>query len=315
MQNSIPEEWRTHDRVRHISPIGNVLNEINLKKIECPRCGKQTLIDLEVDRDDGDFPIYLVVCQSCDWHAPEETKSADCGDAIAMFKEWLEAFYLCGCPDDLTFDYSVFFDDVEPSQQTKFIRSRTIPSKYMETEKGERKTSPIGRLLEKIPSDKMRCPVCGRQGMLCTKDCSNYKKSPLPLSLISCCNCGWALPSGISRSPECAAADLRVWMEAWSLLGCQMSMVNEDVGKRLRPAKKQLRTHKVTFPCMIGDTVYLPERDDLGGIICYDIIKIGVNKFGPFFVVDDEDQEELPIDDIGKDVFLTEEEAAAHCQE
>lgn len=63
------------------------------------------------------------------------------------------------------------------------------------------------------------------------------------------------------------------------------------------------------FPVMIGDTIYLPARDDLGGIIRYNVIKIGVNNFGPFFVIDDEDKEELPIEDIGKDVFLTEKDA------
>jgi len=69
---------------------------------------------------------------------------------------------------------------------------------------------------------------------------------------------------------------------------------------------------KPIFPVAVGDTVYLPDRDDLGGIICYSVIKVGINnEFGAFFVVDDEDKEELPVEDIGQDVFLTEEEAAA----
>lgn len=67
------------------------------------------------------------------------------------------------------------------------------------------------------------------------------------------------------------------------------------------------------FPCKIGDTVYLPNRDDEDAIIQHRIVKIGVNaEFGMFFVIDDEDRDEHPIDLFGKEVFLSEEEAAAH---
>ena len=67
MQNSIPEEWRTHDRVRHISPIGNVLNEINLKKIECPSCGKQTLIGTHRKKQKAQTAVMQLLCLKIGW--------------------------------------------------------------------------------------------------------------------------------------------------------------------------------------------------------------------------------------------------------
>ena len=67
------------------------------------------------------------------------------------------------------------------------------------------------------------------------------------------------------------------------------------------------------FPCNIGDTVYLPNRDDEDAIIKHKIVELGVNaEIGMFFVIDDEDKDKHPIDYFGKEVFLSEEEAAAH---
>ena len=428
MVNTIPLEWRT-DGLREVSPIGCMISETPLEQLECPRCGKPHLVNRETGRDGGDFPIYQVVCSTCDWCAPDSTQSTDVGDALFMFKEWLEAFYINGCLDteaDLAFDYREFFDDPMTEKQQAAIRSRTIPHKYVITTSGKREISPLGRIIEKVHVSGMRCPSCKCVGSLYMQDRSDALQSPLPRCQVACRFCNWRLPSGISKSPECAEAEFHNWMEAWCLLGCQSDMVNadvtelfpreygnevfdskveadaavlgvragskvlalypeqncsatmevsfcrlytghvticgkevgsskvlyfntKDIGKtvilcgkdpfmervkrdvhelRLEPGVLQsqpaqlrclasdLRQRKLVadlFRVNVGDTVYLPERDDLGGIICYDVIKVGFNKFGAFFVVDDEDQEELPIDDIGKDVFLTEAEAAAHC--
>lgn len=63
------------------------------------------------------------------------------------------------------------------------------------------------------------------------------------------------------------------------------------------------------FPCEIGDTVYFPDVDAEDAIIRHKVIKLGAGIDGLFFVVDDEDQNEHPIEYFGKEVFLSEEEA------
>ncbi len=77
---------------------------------------------------------------------------------------------------------------------------------------------------------------------------------------------------------------------------------------------KQKNGAVLCFPCEVGDTVYLPNRDDEDEIIRYKVIKLGADKDGLFFVVDDEEQNEHPIEYFGKEVFLSEEEAAEHCK-
>lgn len=62
-------------------------------------------------------------------------------------------------------------------------------------------------------------------------------------------------------------------------------------------------------PCKVGDKVYLPCLNDWGDIENYTITEFVLDNDGLLFVVDDEDRETHPIEEIGTDVFLTKEEA------
>lgn len=68
-------------------------------------------------------------------------------------------------------------------------------------------------------------------------------------------------------------------------------------------------------PCKVGDTVYLPRKNDWGDILSYEVIEVGIDRDGLFFVIDDEDQEHILIDEIGEEVFLTREEAEKALEE
>lgn len=65
-------------------------------------------------------------------------------------------------------------------------------------------------------------------------------------------------------------------------------------------------------PCNVGDKVYLPCLTDWGDIENYTITEFVLNNDGLCFVVDDEDRETHSIEIIGKEVFLTKEEAEAN---
>lgn len=242
IRNLIPEEWR-NDNGRFVSHIGSIIHETPLNSIPCPKCGKLTLDNISVETDaTGWLPIYQIVCLNfdCNWHAPESTKSTDCSDAIDDFKDWLEAMYLAGEPNcgyddvELSFDFAEYFGEPMTAEQKKLISKRTIPRQYRQAQNEERTISPIGRLIERVPLNKLRCPSCDKRNVLYKKDISDYKKSPLPLCRVTCINCDWELPSGISRSPECAIADFHKWMEAWCLLGCQKSNVNIDLTEQFQ---------------------------------------------------------------------------------
>ena len=62
-------------------------------------------------------------------------------------------------------------------------------------------------------------------------------------------------------------------------------------------------------PCKVGDKVYLPCLNDWGDIENYTITEFVLDNDGLLFVVDDEDRETHPIEEIGTDVFLTKDEA------
>ena len=62
-------------------------------------------------------------------------------------------------------------------------------------------------------------------------------------------------------------------------------------------------------PCKVGDKVYLPCLNDWGDIENYTITEIVIDKDGFCFVVDDEDREAHSIEILGKEVFLTKQEA------
>lgn len=69
------------------------------------------------------------------------------------------------------------------------------------------------------------------------------------------------------------------------------------------------RNRFVYLPCDVGTEVYLPQLNDLGEIEHYPIECFVFDKDGISFVVDDEDSYTHPVSIIGKDVFLTAEEA------
>ena len=99
---TIPKEYMVQGSYesggcRKISPIGIKLRNKPLEEIECPCCGNK---DLRVgDYGDGWNIEYQVVCDTCDWHSPTEQLS-DYGEATCPFREWLEAWYLLGKPED-----------------------------------------------------------------------------------------------------------------------------------------------------------------------------------------------------------------------
>lgn len=67
----------------------------------------------------------------------------------------------------------------------------------------------------------------------------------------------------------------------------------------------------LVLPCKVGDVVYPAQRDDDGNIERYRVVEVGIDADGPYYVVDDEEQEHIPLNEIGKTVFLTREEADA----
>lgn len=67
------------------------------------------------------------------------------------------------------------------------------------------------------------------------------------------------------------------------------------------------------FPVSVGDTVYLPVRDDYNLIVRCSVIEVGINSREFFFRLDDEEQEQLSMGEIGRSVFFTEAEAEAQC--
>lgn len=65
----------------------------------------------------------------------------------------------------------------------------------------------------------------------------------------------------------------------------------------------------LVLPCKVGDAVYLPTKNDWGDLLSFEVIEIGVDRDGPFFVIDDEEHDHIPMSDIGADVFLSREKA------
>ena len=68
-------------------------------------------------------------------------------------------------------------------------------------------------------------------------------------------------------------------------------------------------------PCKVGQKVYLPNKTDWGDVENYTITEFVLDNDGLCFVVDDEDRETHPIEEIGADVFLTKEEAEEKLRE
>lgn len=65
----------------------------------------------------------------------------------------------------------------------------------------------------------------------------------------------------------------------------------------------------LVLPCKVGDTVYLPATDDWGDILSYEVVEMGIDRDGPYFVINDEDHDHTPMEELGKSVFLTREDA------
>ena len=68
-------------------------------------------------------------------------------------------------------------------------------------------------------------------------------------------------------------------------------------------------------PCKVGDTVYLPIKTDWGTVENYEIVEVGRDRYGKYFRVYDEEQEKTYLEEIGKTVFLTKEEAEEKLKE
>ena len=76
-----------------------------------------------------------------------------------------------------------------------------------------------------------------------------------------------------------------------------------------RLADYLLSSGVIVPPCKVGSTIYLPCLNDWGDIENYTITEFVLDNDGLCFVVDDEDREAHSIETIGKEVFLTKEEA------
>ena len=68
---------------------------------------------------------------------------------------------------------------------------------------------------------------------------------------------------------------------------------------------------KVTysFPINVGDVIYYPCFDEDNTVLQFHVTDLIVNAEGLFFLMDEDEPEEYAVDEIGKTVFLTEEEA------
>lgn len=67
----------------------------------------------------------------------------------------------------------------------------------------------------------------------------------------------------------------------------------------------------LVLPCSLWDTVYLPATDDWGEILSYEVVEMGIDRDGPYFVINDEDHDHTPMEELGKSVFMTRGQAAA----
>ena len=110
--NIIPDKYMCHGSskdggIRHVSPVGALLSSMKLEDIQCPSCEEKDLRNGNFGPDSV-FPYYRVTCDSCDYTCP--CGSEDCGESIAEFEAWMEAFLLLGAPRDrLTEDLTLFF--------------------------------------------------------------------------------------------------------------------------------------------------------------------------------------------------------------
>lgn len=103
-RKSIPKEFMAkgtfeNGGYRKSSPIGVQFRNMTLDEIRCPKCGQTNLVQYFNEIMMG-IGTYYIGCDGCDWRSPKTLDGSDCGDNVAEFKEWLEAFYLLGAPKD-----------------------------------------------------------------------------------------------------------------------------------------------------------------------------------------------------------------------
>lgn len=74
-------------------------------------------------------------------------------------------------------------------------------------------------------------------------------------------------------------------------------------------ARADIEGRLLVLPCKVGDTVFLPATDDWGDILSYEVVEMGIDRDGPYFVINDEDHDHTPMEELRKSVFLTREDA------
>lgn len=98
-----------------------------------------------------------------------------------------------------------------------------------------------------------------------------------------------------------------------ALMGKSLAGIKEIEGisvERMKDlAKAEAEGRLLVLPCKVGDTVYLPATDDWDDILSYEVVEMGIDRDGPYFVINDEDHDHIPMEEMGKSVFLTREEA------
>lgn len=94
---------------RTCSEVGKLLHNTSLDELRCPNCGEYRLVQ-HFDEYLMGIGNYYISCDSCSWRSHAHLDNSDCGDNIGEFKNWLEAFYLLGCPknridEDVSLDF------------------------------------------------------------------------------------------------------------------------------------------------------------------------------------------------------------------
>lgn len=115
------------------------------------------------------------------------------------------------------------------------------------------------------------------------------------------------------------AAELRARLAAYEDTGLEPEEMRELLHDSTGPLHKKLgewidaeqEGRLLVLPCKVGDTVYLPATDDWGDILSYEVVEMGIDRDGPYFVINDEDHDHTPIEELGKSVFMTREKAEA----
>lgn len=125
----VPKEycWSEKDS-RQVSPIGLFLESIDTKDMICPKCGKFNT--LRVDSYGEENKQFYMTCSECEWICPVEN-SCDEEEAEFLFRLWMEAWCMSGCPTELEMLYKDLTDCFE-STNGKEMDSSSAPNESQE---------------------------------------------------------------------------------------------------------------------------------------------------------------------------------------